>query len=142
MVSQNKYSSSTIKIYMLIYLSLVYLKLKKIKNYNFLYPFYLQRWSPYWLIKMYIEICNFLFSPALNTKYTNDKYILYIMEKEFWITTKKFDKNKISKMLVLSVIQSAPLKPILQWALCFLFSFFIFCFSFATILSTIVFLAM
>ena len=49
------------------------------------------------------EICNFLFFPALNTKYTSDKYIsiyILIVEKEFlfWIfieiTTKKYDRNK------------------------------------------------
>jgi len=50
--------------------------------------------------KMDEEICNFLFFPALNIKYTNDKYIsiyILIVEKEFLICetiTKKFNRNK------------------------------------------------
>jgi len=46
------------------------------------------------------EICNFLFFPVLNIKYTNDKYIsiyILIVEKELLfceITTEKFNRNK------------------------------------------------
>jgi len=67
------------------------------KNYRFLSPFYFHV-DHHTEMKMDKEIYNFiiynfLFFPALNTKYTSDISIL-IVEKEFLFcetTTKKFD---------------------------------------------------